>query len=123
MRTQVRSLASISGLRIRHCGELWCRSKTWLGSDVALAVVSASSYSSNLTPNLGVALKKKRKDTHKQTKKHERRWHIYYAVRIYSDIRSFSEGLLWLHRQFDGLNLGRIHKGSYSCFNDWASIG
>ena len=25
MRTQVRSLASLSGLRIRHCRELWCR--------------------------------------------------------------------------------------------------
>ena len=26
------SLASLSGLRIRHCGELWCKSQTWLGS-------------------------------------------------------------------------------------------
>ena len=25
MRTQVRSLASLSGLRTRHCCELWCR--------------------------------------------------------------------------------------------------
>ena len=28
MRTQVRSLASLSGLRIPHCHELWCRLKT-----------------------------------------------------------------------------------------------
>ena len=27
---------SLSGLRIRHCCELWCRSQTWLGSRVAL---------------------------------------------------------------------------------------
>ena len=35
----VSSLASISGLRIRRCRELCCRSKTWLGSGVAVAVV------------------------------------------------------------------------------------
>ena len=39
MRLQVRSLASISGLRIRRCQELWCRSQTWLGSGIAVAVV------------------------------------------------------------------------------------
>ena len=39
MRMQVRSLTSISRLRIRHCCELWCRSQTWLGSSVAVAVV------------------------------------------------------------------------------------
>ena len=39
MRTQVRSLALISGLRIRHCHELWCRSQMWLGSGVAMIVV------------------------------------------------------------------------------------
>ena len=38
MRMQVRSLASLSGLRIRHCCELWYRSQTWLGSDIAVAV-------------------------------------------------------------------------------------
>ena len=37
-RLPVRSLASLSGLRIRHCRELWCRSQTHLGSDVAVAV-------------------------------------------------------------------------------------
>ena len=31
---QVQSLASLSGLRIRRCRELWCRSKTQL--DLAL---------------------------------------------------------------------------------------
>ena len=37
--TQVQSLASISGLRIWHCHELWCRSQTQLRSHVAMAVV------------------------------------------------------------------------------------
>ena len=38
MRLRVWSLASLSGLRIRHCRELWCMSKTWLGSRVAAAL-------------------------------------------------------------------------------------
>ena len=39
MRTQVRSLASLSGLRIWCCHELWCRSQMQLGFSVAVAVV------------------------------------------------------------------------------------
>ena len=38
MRLRVRSLASLSGLRIWCCHELWCRSKTWLLSCIAVAV-------------------------------------------------------------------------------------
>ena len=63
MRTRVRSLASLSGLRIWHCCELWCRLKTWLGSCITVAVVQAGSCSSNATlvwelPSaMGVALK------------------------------------------------------------------
>ena len=34
----VQSLGSISGLRIRHCHELGCRSQTWLRSCIAVAV-------------------------------------------------------------------------------------
>ena len=41
-------LALLSGLR--------CRSQTWLGSCVAVAVVQASGYSSNLTPSLGTSI-------------------------------------------------------------------
>ena len=39
MRLRVRSLALPSGLRIRSCHELWCRSQTQLRSCVAVAVV------------------------------------------------------------------------------------
>ena len=39
MRFQVQFLALISGLRIQHCLELWCRSQTQLGSGIAVAVV------------------------------------------------------------------------------------
>ena len=38
MRLRVRSLASLRGLRIRCCHELWCRSQTPLGSRVAVAL-------------------------------------------------------------------------------------
>ena len=53
MGMRVRSLSSLSGLRIQCYRELWCRSQTWLGSWVAVAV--ASSYSSVLTPSLGTS--------------------------------------------------------------------
>ena len=50
MRMWIWSLASLSGLRIWYCRELWCRSQTWLGSHIAVAGVWASSCNSNLTP-------------------------------------------------------------------------
>ena len=39
VRMRVQSLALISGLRIWHCGELWCRLQAWLGSGIAVAVL------------------------------------------------------------------------------------
>ena len=39
IRMQVRSLPSLSRLRIPHYHGLWCTSQTWLGSGVAMAVV------------------------------------------------------------------------------------
>ena len=38
IRLQVRSLASLRGLMIRHCHELWCRSQMRLRSVIAVAV-------------------------------------------------------------------------------------
>ena len=55
MRLWVRYLALHSRLRIGCCRELWCRSKTQLGSGVAVAVVSAGSCSSSWTPSLGTS--------------------------------------------------------------------
>ena len=52
MRMKVRSLASLGGLRIQPCCELWCRLQAQLGSCFAVAVVLAGSYSSDLTPSL-----------------------------------------------------------------------
>ena len=56
MRMRVRSLASLSGLRIHHCCELWCRSQMQLRSRVAVAVVQAGSCSSDSTPSLGTSI-------------------------------------------------------------------
>ena len=53
MRLQIRSLAPLSGLRIRCFGELWCRLQMSLGSGVAVALAQASGYSFNSTPSLG----------------------------------------------------------------------
>ena len=41
IRLQVLSLASLGGLRIQHCCELWCRSQIWLRSGIAVAVAVA----------------------------------------------------------------------------------
>ena len=73
MRLQVLSLASLSGLRIRCCRELWCRLQTQLGSGVVVALAQASSYSSYWTPSLGTSKccgwgPKKNKQTNKQKK-------------------------------------------------------
>ena len=73
MRMQVRSLGSLSGLRIRRCCELWCRLQTRLRSDMAVAV--SGNYSSDSTPSLGISIchgscpKKKNKNKNKNQKK------------------------------------------------------
>ena len=55
MRMRVQSLASLSGLRIRHYGELSCTSQMQLGSGIAVAVVCVGSYNPDLTPSLGTS--------------------------------------------------------------------
>ena len=56
MRLWVRSLPLLSGLTIRHCHELRCRPRMRLGSQVAVALAWASSYSSDSTPSLGTSI-------------------------------------------------------------------
>ena len=55
-RTWVRSLVLLSGLRIWRCHELWCRSQTWLGSHISVALIQAGGYSSDWTPGLGTSV-------------------------------------------------------------------
>ena len=66
---RVQSLALLSGLSIRRCGELRCRSQTRLRSHIAVAVVQASSYSSDYTPSLGTSIC--RRCSPKKTKENE----------------------------------------------------
>ena len=51
------NMGSIPGLAqwVKDCGEL-CRSQTWLGSGIAVAVISASGCSSYSTPSLGTSI-------------------------------------------------------------------
>ena len=53
---EVRSLASLSGLRIRRCPELGCRPKMRRGARVPVAVASAGGCSSNLAPSLETSI-------------------------------------------------------------------
>ena len=56
MRLWVQSLALLSGLRVQHCCVLWCGLQMWLGSDVAVALAQAGSYSSDWNPSLGTSM-------------------------------------------------------------------
>ena len=51
MRMWVWSLASLSGLRIQHCHELWCRLQMQLRSYVTLSGAEAGNCSSDSTPS------------------------------------------------------------------------
>ena len=72
MRTQVPSLASLSGLRIWHWRELWCRFQTWLDSALlwllcrpaATALISPLAW--ELIYTTGVALKRPKKQKTKK---------------------------------------------------------
>ena len=68
MRTQVQSLASLSQLRIQRCHKLWCRLQMRLGSQVAVAMVEANSWRSDLTPCLETFIYLKRKKREREGK-------------------------------------------------------
>ena len=79
----VRSLTLLSGLRIQHCLELWYKLETWLRSRVA--VVQASSCSSNSTPSLGSSIchrcgPKKTKDKERKNKSKEPTWERGWGI-------------------------------------------
>ena len=64
MRIRVRFLASLSGLRIRHSRELWCRSQTWLGCG------EAGMCSFDWTLNLEISCLRLRPKNKKKKKNH-----------------------------------------------------
>ena len=71
MRMWVRSLASLTGLGIYHCSDLWCRLQMRLRSGVAVTVVKASSCSSDSTPSLGTSICCGKKNQKKKKKKRQ----------------------------------------------------
>ena len=80
LRLQVRSLASLSGLKIHCCSELCCRSQSQLGSNVAVAVALAGDYSSDETPSLETSICcecNPKKEKKKKKKKKERKKSVY----------------------------------------------
>ena len=96
MRLQVPSLALLSGLRIRPCRELWCRSQTQLRSGVAVALAWAGGCSSNWTPGLGSSTcrgigprkgkkTKKKKDLYETTYRRK----LQYSVRFFFGLFDF----------------------------------
>ena len=75
MRLWVGSLASLSGLRIRCCRELWCRSQTLLGSCIAVALACGPAAIALIGPlaweapyAMGVALKRQDKNNNNDNK-------------------------------------------------------
>ena len=94
MRTQVWFPASLSGLRIWYCRQLWCRLQTRFRSWVAVAVAQARSYSSDSTSSLGTSIcpkktKKQNKAKHKPPNKQN----------AYLDDASYCRYSLWLWTQ------------------------
>ena len=87
LRLWVQSLASLSGLRIRHCHKLWCRSQMRLGSGVAVALGQAGSCSSNWTPSLGTSTYHRcgpKKQTKKKGKGNGFNLHIHSSLPLLS---------------------------------------
>ena len=116
MRTQVQFLASLSGLRIQRCRELWCRRQMWLRSHIAVSVTVASGSSSDLTPRLGTFMchgcspeeKKKKNVTHASSVQHS------FSSRLRSIKEKGEEfpcGSVW----FSGLRIQCHHCSGLSC--------
>ena len=74
MRMWVRSLASLSRLRICHFCELWCRSQMQLGSHIVVAVVQAGSCSCDWTPSQGTSICHRSSPPKQNKYIHMRRW-------------------------------------------------
>ena len=72
MRLRIQSLALLSVLSIWNCHKPWCKSQTWLGSHVAVAVAVTLAPIQTLAWELpyavGLALKRKKKKDKKKKK-------------------------------------------------------
>ena len=91
MRMWVLSLASLSGLRIQHCCELWYGLQRQLGSGVAVALAWAGRYSSDLTPSLGTSIYQVCSHPSPKKKKKEKEMQDECVLEIY-----YTTSCLWL---------------------------
>ena len=114
MRTQVRSLASLSGLWIQVLP--WAVGWMQLGSGIAVAVAQASSFGSDSTPGLGISicrvwgLKKQKKKTEKK-KKREVTSKLKTSIKRVKETKSFS---LRNNEKYNGNNgNNNFHKDFY----------
>ena len=128
MKLEVRSLASLRGLRNWHCRELWYRSQTQLGSYIAVAVAQSGSCSSNSTPGLGTSIlcggsPKKSKKKERKRKKNHHQFKMCVFIMVFFQIGFFLFFCLWWHCLLGGLFKQLSHKYSYivplSCLSIW----
>ena len=73
MKTQVQPLTLLSGLRIWHCREPWCRSQTQLRFGVAVVRLAAAALPPSLGTSIchGAAKKRRRRGEKKKGKGRE----------------------------------------------------
>ena len=94
MRLRVGSLASISGLRIQRCCELWHRLQTWLGADVSVAMyrpaaitlIRPLAWEPPYATGAALKSKKKKKKEKKERKKQKKKYNyevLCYALSIW----------------------------------------
>ena len=92
MRLRVRSLVSLSGLRIWRCCELWCRSQMRLRSSIVwlwcrpAATAPIRDLAWEPPQAVGVALKKRQK-----TKKKKNLWREFWEVHRVGSTRNLSD--------------------------------
>ena len=93
MRTQVRTLTLLSGLRIWHCQELVAQITEQLGSGVAVAVGQAGSCSSDSTSSLETSIchrcgpKKQNKKTKNKKEKEKKSVRRSFEINVRSSRR------------------------------------
>ena len=97
MRMWVWSMASLSGLKLWCCHELWCRLKRQLGPHAAVAVAQAGSYSSDLTLSLGTSICHRRSPKKKKKKKVNGFWKNVSHLIIVSPLSCFPITNILLH--------------------------
>ena len=83
------SLALLSGLRIQHCPELWCRSQRQLRSCVAVVMAQAGICSSNLIPSPGTSIC--HTFGHKNKMKQDKKYAFSLLLPSFSIYRRFSK--------------------------------